>query len=49
MNTEKFELIKNILMDKRDAYTNDVNDFIDASVANDDITEDEAAELRMIF
>lgn len=45
----KFELTKEILIDKRDAFYEESLEFINNSVKNGDITEDEAEELNSML
>ena len=43
------ETIKEILMDKRNEYYDQINTIIDGALGNGDITEEEAAELKAEF
>jgi hypothetical protein len=47
--SEKFDLIKEVLMDMRNDYADRKDAFIEGALGNGDINEDEAAELKSSF
>lgn len=45
----KFEIIKDLLIDLRENHYNEIKTMIEGALGNDDITEAEAAELGSAF